>query len=200
MNNNFYEKMAQFQPQQQTVIKSSNHARINSEDVKARAMTSAMFGLGGLILSMSLVLATDWRLWPFSIAFGIVVFLAWMYVEMLDAKRLQLPIDIQQTQQAQPQKHTINGTVKNGGRMQLIEFDVTDPYTVTKFAKQVILGGDGFSEKVAKRAGLSQGEFNDMRDQFLRLGWAEWRNPNWHRSGIVLHGEAITWLEKAAEG
>ena len=199
MNNNFYEKMAQFQPQQQTVIKASNHARINSDDVKARAMTSALFGLGALILSMSLVLATDWHLWPFSIACGVIVFLAWMYVEMLDAKRLQLPIGTQQAQ-PQPQKHTINGTVKNGGRIQLVEFDVSDPYAVTRFAKRVIRYGDGFSEKTAKRSGLSQGEFNDMRDQFFQLGWAEWRNPNWHRSGIVLHSEAITWLEKASEG
>ena len=204
MKPNFQQKMAELAGQAPAQIhyKPTAHARIGREDVQARLMVSAVFGLGAFAASLIAILAFDWQMWPFSIAAGVVVFLGWMYFEMLDAKNLQYPVDQQQAQQQPqpPQKHTFAGELKNGSSLQMIEFDVKDPYAVERFARKVIQLGEGFSEKTAGKVGISQGEWEDIRNQFFKLGWAQWKNPNWHRSGITLFEPGRVWLEQVAKG
>jgi len=200
MNNKFYEKMAQFQPAQPTVIKPSAHARIGTDDVKARLMVASIFGIGALIVSLSLAMAVNWQLWPFAFAVGIVVFLSWMYWEMLDAKDLQRPDLPQQPELSQttaPQTVTIRGEMQQGGKTTMVEFHA-DPKSVAKFARRIRLGS-GFSEKTAARSDITQTQWVEMRDQFITRGWAQWRNDANRKQGIELLEPGAAWLQKAGE-
>jgi len=42
--------------------------------------------------------------------------------------------------------------------------------------------------------------FRTIRDHFLSLGWAHWKNPDAHNQGVVLHEEAIAALRAVANG
>ena len=57
----------------------------------------------------------------------------------------------------------------------------------------MVLSGKTFSERVATRAGLTQDQFNGLRDAFLSRGWAEWVHPTRRQQGVKLsrNGRAI---------
>jgi len=204
MKQSFNEKMAQIAGTQPAQInyRPTAHARIGTDDVKARLMVSAIFGMVTVMICLTLSFVTPLH-WALAFPAGLAIFAWWMWREMKDAKDLQRPTDTTQAQQQQSQptqKHTFTGEMKTGSQIQMIEFDVENPHAVGKFARKVTQFGAGFSERSAKRAGIGQTEWYEMRDQFISRGWAKWKNPMFHRAGVVLLEKGEAWLEQVAKG
>ena len=204
MKQNFWEKMSQLQADQQsqlTYLRTTPHQRINTDDVKARLAVASVFGVLGVIFSLMILRIASLPLWLAG-PVGICVFAFWYYVEMANAKSLQSSSDnqIQRQQQPAPPPDTfiIKAEIKNpDGSMEIAEFNA-DPLALNKFAKAVTIGLHKFSEKTARKAGIPQTQYNAIRDEFIKRGWADWKNPNWHRAGVVLRSKGHQWLEQTA--
>jgi hypothetical protein len=69
---------------------------------------------------------------------------------------------------------------------------VVDQSKLINFAKD-IEAGHSFSERTARRSGITQDELKDLRSEFIRKGWANWNNPKRPQQGVTLsrNGKAI---------
>jgi hypothetical protein len=205
MNDKFYQKMADLQQYNppatlQPISRSGQNNRITVDDVHARFMTAAIFGLVACGVSVGLFAFANIH-WLLALPVGLTVFCVFYYVEMKDAKQYQAPLGAYGFQQQPPAepvatRHTITAEVKTPTGMQIAEFEA-DPGAIKVFAGMVTRG-QPFSEKTALSAGISQTQFNAMRDQFIKLGWAEWRNPAWPKAGVRLLSLGAAWIETAA--
>lgn len=206
MKQNFYDKMNQFQqgdPYQwqrmQPPMTTRHHQRIDMGDVISRLVISGVFA--GLAMMISAAGCWLWQItWWSTPIIGIAVMGLVYWAELKDAKSLQRQINFGQPAQppAAPVQHIISAEVKNGRTTQRAQFEC-DPAVMSNFAR-LVLAGRGFSEATAAKAGITQVEFNKIRDEFLTVGWATWKNPNWHRAGVILAEAGETWLKQAAEG
>jgi hypothetical protein len=139
--------------------------------------------------------------WLLSLPVGLIVFTAFYFTEIRDAKQYQAPVSaygLHQQSPAEPTitRHVITAEVRTPTGLQIAEFEA-DPGAIKSFAGMVTRGKP-FSEKTALSAGITQTQFNAMRDQFVKLGWAEWRNPAWPKAGVKLLDLGRAWLEKAS--
>lgn len=207
MDKNFYQKMAELQQYQQPAqplpARAGQNNRITVDDVRARGISAAIFGLLAFFGTLTLSITFNFH-WLLALGAGLVVF-GWFYFsEMTDAKQYQAPIspfplfDYQKEMLPQPTITRITAEVKTQNGLQIAEFDA-DPSALKSFARKVTLHRAGFSEKTAQKCGITQEQFNQMRDQFIKSGWAEWKNPGNHRLGVNLLAGGVAWLEKAGE-
>ena len=83
--------------------------------------------------------------------------------------------------------HTVRVEVKEaeGKRYQFAHLGV-EPATLHALAVAVLRGGDSFSERTATRAGLTQDEFRNLRDEFVSRGWAAWNHPTRKQQGVSI--------------
>lgn len=207
MEKDFYEKMLnlqQYQPPAQPLpSRAGQNNRITVDDVRARGISSAIFGFLAftVVLILSVVFEFHWLL---ALGAGLVTFGWFYFAEMADAKQYQAPIsplplfDYQKEMLPQPIITRITAEVKTKNGMQIAEFQC-DPTALKSFARKITLHRAGFSEKTAQKCGITQETFNQMRDQFLKTGWAEWKNAGNHRLGVNLLAGGVAWLEKAGE-
>jgi hypothetical protein len=205
MNDKFLEKMAQFQQSNppatlQPVSRAGQNNRITVDDVQARFISALIFGVVAWVISLGMFAFANIH-WLLSLPVGMIVFSAFYFVEMRDAKQYQAPLGTYGPQQspAEPQRitHVITGEMKTGTKTTRIEFEA-DPEAVAKFSRKVTMFNSGFSEKTAQKCGITQPQWEGMRDQFIGREWAKWKNPAWHRAGVDLLPDGIAWLKKAA--
>ncbi len=84
-----------------------------------------------------------------------------------------------------PKPHTVEVKVSNGpGRWQYEELKV-EPGKLKALALAV-LAGQSFTERTATKAGLTQDEFRELREQFIGRGWATWNHPTRKQQGHTL--------------
>lgn len=207
MDKDFYEKMLnlqQYQPQPtQLPSRAGQNNRITVDDVRARGISSAIFGLLAFMVVLILSVVFEFH-WLLALGAGLVTFGWFYFAEMADAKLYQSPqspiYDYQR--EMLPQQPTqitrITAEVKTKNGMQIAEFQC-DPTALKSFARKITHHRAGFSEKTAQKCGITQETFNQMRDQFIKSGWAEWKNPGNHRLGVNLLAGGVAWLEKAGE-
>ena len=205
MDKNFYEKMLnlqQYQPPAQPLpSRAGQNNRITVDDVRARGISSAIFGLLAFMVVLILSVVFEFH-WLLALGAGLVTFGWFYFAEMADAKLYQSPqspiYDYQREMlpQQPPQITRITAEVKTQNGMQIAEFQC-DSGALRIFA-EAVTRGKPFSEKTAGTAGISQTQFNAMRDQFIKLGWAEWKNPAWPKAGVKLLESGQIWIEKAA--
>lgn len=190
-NNRFTQDFYQPQPQTKQID------RINLIDVKARFFSALIFGALIFLVLIIASFAFGWH-WLIAVGGGLVTFGFMFYTEITDAKSYQAPKQLAQQlpQQTTPQAVTITAEVKKENKIQMITFQA-DPEAVGKFARKVTKFHAGFSEKTAQKCGVHQEQFNLMRDEFIKSGWAEWKNPLNRKLGVVLKDDGIAWLEKA---
>lgn len=205
MKNDFWQKMAQTQMQQtiaqQPAHQYKTHQRINTEDVKARLQVAMVFSIVTFIVTLILCIVYASPLWlPFPVSLSVLAFL--YYIEMKDAKSLQKEITQSSAQPAahtgEAIRHIIVAELKTPTGLQSTDFELSNPRAISDFATDVIKYGKSFSEETAKKAGIKQTEFNKIRNQFINLNWAQWRNRLNRRSGIDLTDAGRAWLAEAA--
>jgi hypothetical protein len=204
MKNNFNDKMAQFQQYQQPatlqpISNAGQNNRITVYDVHARLLSSAVFGFLVFMIATSISALVKFPWWLSvggGVFCGLAVFAFFFHSELEDAKQYQAPF-FPLISEPQRTVTTINGEMKTGSKTTRIEFEA-DPEAVARFARKVTKFGAGFSEKTAQKAGITQPQWEGMRDQFIERGWAAWKNPAWHRAGIELTDTGRKWLEEAA--
>lgn len=207
MKNDFYQKMAELQQYQQPAqplpARAGQNNRITVDDVRARGISAAIFGLLAFFGTLTLSITFNFH-WLLALGAGLVTFGWFYFAEMADAKLYQSPqspiYDYQREMlpQQPPQITRITAEVKTQNGMQIAEFQC-DPTALKSFARKITLHRAGFSEKTAQKCGITQETFNQMRDQFLKTGWAEWKNAGNHRLGVNLLAGGVAWLEKAGE-
>lgn len=82
--------------------------------------------------------------------------------------------------------HRVEVEVKHERRpWQFDSLDV-DPAHLRHLAELVSSLGDSFSERTASKTGMTQNQFGDLREKFLKHGWAMWNHPTEKRQGIRL--------------
>lgn len=88
----------------------------------------------------------------------------------------------------EPQPETVKFELHDqSGRPRLIaEFD-TDRERFGELARLILVVSEGFSEKTAKKAGYSRKEWEvKIRDKFIELGAAAWKDKQHHEQGVYL--------------
>lgn len=72
------------------------------------------------------------------------------------------------------------------GRPRLIADLDTDPERFAELARLVVQLDLGFSEEIAKRAGYNRKEWERLRDTFIELKGARWKEESNHKLGLYL--------------
>jgi hypothetical protein len=126
---------------------------------------------------------------------------AWRYFDGIwFARRLLLPPPVVMEMAAPP------APAPSGLRVDLRTSDRTweyvdlpgAPAALQKLAAAVH-GGAAFTERTAADAGLTQEEFGDLRDDFVRRGLARWKHPQRRQQGVTLTQGGRTLIREMAK-
>lgn len=85
-----------------------------------------------------------------------------------------------------PEPQVVKVEVKTNKRWQFAYLQIT-PVKLRGLAVAT-LGGEGFTERSATKAGLTQEEFKRLREEFLGRGWAQWNHPKRKQQGVKVLG------------
>lgn len=81
----------------------------------------------------------------------------------------------------------------DGYKEQRAQFSDTQP--LAQFSRAAS-NGQAFTERTARRFGMTRDEFNRLRDAFLNRGWAIWKNADHHEQGVLLEDEGRQVLSR----
>jgi len=156
--------------------------------------------VAGLITAI-VALFVNWSWLSPLIAFGAVLSLIWLLFLIQHRLSLSTRETVSMQEEPKPQSRTwdIQGEFYNPetGQMYRPTFPGRPRY-LRGFAQNVLISDVSFSVRGARKSGLSDTEFEELRMLFFSNEWAEWRSPGQPRLGVELTPEGRQILDGIA--